>query len=59
LGWRRLARFGVFAGVFEKNGGWTWCFDGQLVVNSVVKLVIGRTLLWARKYGTISVFILG
>jgi hypothetical protein len=25
---------GVFEGVFEKAGGWTWFFDGENVVDS-------------------------
>jgi hypothetical protein len=29
----------VFAGVFEKSGGWCGVFCGQSVVNCVVKLV--------------------
>ena len=33
---------GVFAGVFEENERWTWCFCGQSVVKRLVGLGSGR-----------------
>lgn len=52
-----MGEFVVFAGGFEKNGGWMWLFDGEFVVECVVDVVFWRTLFRAEKYATISGFI--
>ncbi len=44
-----MGEFVVFAGGFEKNGGWMWLFDGEFVVECVVDVVFWRTLFRGRK----------
>jgi hypothetical protein len=47
----------VLQGILEKTGGRTWCFDGEFVVECVVKLVSCRSLLGVEKWDTDSEFI--
>jgi hypothetical protein len=51
LVWWRVGELWFLLGVFEKSCGWRGVFCGQSVVNCVVKMVLCRTFITARKMG--------